>query len=144
MKNITTNVTLSEVQDRTLKIKAAEAGMSKRAFLAHITKGWIEEQGMKSRIHNILEQASKLPNREIYFTAVERLISASLELCEYRVKKEMAKDFGATPEVKNIEEVCQQINEELTVLRQITEIPDVDPDLLSYYIMEDYFQKRAR
>ncbi|NLB52382.1 MAG: hypothetical protein GX808_05515, partial [Syntrophomonadaceae bacterium] len=71
MKEIMTNITLSEKEDRILKIQAAQAGTSKRKLATEITKRWLEEQDVKAWIESVLTQISRMPNNERYFDAVE-------------------------------------------------------------------------
>ncbi len=145
MKNeITTNVTLPAEEDRFLKIKAVEAGISKRGLVAQITKEWIQEQGIKSRISGVITQVSKMPNNEIYFKAIEDLVGGSTKLTECRVRKGMVEDFGGEYKMASEESAARkQIVDALDVLRKITDIPELDPDVLSALLVEDYFTNRS-
>ena len=64
MKNIMTNVTLPEKEDRILKIQAAKVGTSKRKLATQITREWLEEQNIKARISDMLNQISQMPDNE--------------------------------------------------------------------------------
>lgn len=145
MKNeITTNVTLPVEEDRLLKVKAAEAGLSKRSLVTQITRKWIQEQGIKSRIADIITRVSKMPDNETYFQAVENLVSGSTKLTECRVRKGMVEDFGGEYKMASEEGAARkQIVDALDVLRKITDIPELDPDVLSALLVEDYFTSRS-
>jgi hypothetical protein len=141
---ITTNVTLPAEEDRLLKIKAAEAGLSKRSLATQITRKWLQEQSIKSRISDIITQVSRMPDNEAYFRAVEALVSTSTKLVECRVKKGMVEDFGGEYTMASEESAARQkILDALDVLRKITDIPELDPDVLSALLVEDYFTNRS-
>jgi len=147
MKNetITTNVTLPTDEDRVLKIKAAEVGLSKRSLTTQITREWIQEQGIKSRISGIVQQVAKMPNNEKYFSAIEELSKSCPQLTECRVKRGIAEDFGKEYKLLKKENLARaKIIASLETLRQFTEIPEIDPDVFSALFIEDYFKNRIR
>ncbi len=148
MKNedtVMTNITLSADEDRILKIKAAEVGLSKRNLATQITREWIQEQGIKSRISDLISQIAKMPNNERYFKAIEDLGTGCTRLTECRVKRGIADDFGTEYSMADMEAVARgTVMASLETLREITEIPDVDPDVFSALLIEDYFTNRNR
>ena len=146
MKNtITTNVTLPADEDRVLKIKAAEVGLSKRNLATQITREWLVAQGIKSRISDMITRIAQIPNNEKYFKAIEDLTTASTKLTECRVKRGIAENFGYEYSMANEEAAARgKVMASLETLRKITEIPDVDPDVFSDLFIEDYFQNRSR
>lgn len=146
MKNtITTNVTLPADEDRVLKIKAAEVGLSKRNLATQITREWIEEQGIKSRISDMITRIAQMPNNEKYFKAIEDLSSASTKLTECRVKRGIAEDFGYKYSMADEEAAARgKVMSSIETLREITEIPKIDPDVFSALFIEDYFRNRSR
>jgi|LSQX01.2.fsa_nt_gb hypothetical protein len=146
MKNtITTNVTLPADEDRVLKIKAAEVGLSKRNLATQITREWIEAQGIKSRISDMITRIAQMPSNEKYFKAIEDLTTASTKLTECRVKRGIAEDFGYEYSMANKEAVARgKVVASLDLLKDITEIPKIDPDVFSALFIEDYFRNRSR
>lgn len=145
MKNIMTNVTLSEKEDRILKIRAAEAGTSKRKLATQITREWLQEQDIKTRISDMLNQISQMPDNERFFEAVENLVDGSIKLTECRVQKSVNEMFSKEYIVNDTEdEMEQKIKKSLDVLREVFVIPDINPDMLSAAVIESYFKQRAR
>ncbi len=124
--------------------KAIETGKSEINPSIVNTIEWVKEKGMKARIHDFLELASKLPNNDVYYIAADKLVAASMDLCEHRCRNELAKDFGTPPGNKDTDKLYRQVNESIDTLRQIGDIPELDPDLLSYFIIKDYFENRMR
>lgn len=101
---------------------------------------WIQEQGIKSRISDMI---TRMPQNERYFKAIEDLSSASTKLTEYRVKRGIAEDFGTEYKLADEEESARgKVITSLEILRELTEIPEIDPDLFSALFMEDYFRNR--
>ena len=144
MKEIMTNITLSEKEDRILKIQAAQAGTSKRKLATEITKRWLEEQDVKAWIESVLTQISRMPNNERYFDAVETLGDNCIMLTEYNVKEEINKIFGKSFDQDNRKEIKEKILESFKVLREITDVPEFDPDLFSSALSISYFTQRTR
>ena len=144
MKEIMTNITLSEKEDRILKIQAAQAGTSKRKLATEITKRWLEEQDVKAWIESVLTQISRMPNNDRYFDAVETLGDNCIMLTEYNVKEEINKIFGKGVSQDNREEIKEKILESFKVLREITDVPEFDPDLFSSALSNSYFTQRTR
>jgi|LSQX01.2.fsa_nt_gb hypothetical protein len=144
MKEIMTNITLSEKEDRILKIQAAQAGTSKRKLATEITKRWLEEQDVKAWIESVLTQISRMPNNERYFDAVETLGDNCIMLTEYNVKEEINKIFGKSFDQDNRKEIKEKILESFKVLREITDVPEFDPDLFSSALSNSYFTQRTR
>ena len=140
---ITTNVTLPADEDRVLKIKAAEVGLSKRNLATQITREWIEAQGIKSRISDMITRIAQMPNNKKYFQAIEDLSSASTKLTECRVKRGIAEDFGTEYTMADKEtQARDKVMSSIETLREITDIPEIDPDVFSALFMEDYFRNR--
>ncbi|NLB49187.1 MAG: hypothetical protein GX813_05075 [Erysipelotrichia bacterium] len=144
MKEIMTNITLSEKEDRILKIQDAQAGTSKRKLATEITKRWLEEQDVKAWIESVLTQISRMPNNDRYFDAVETLGDNCIMLTEYNVKEEINKIFGKGVSQDNREEIKEKILESFKVLREITDVPEFDPDLFSSALSNSYFTQRTR
>jgi hypothetical protein len=96
-------------------------------------------------ISDIITKASALSDREIYFQAVEDLVSGSTKLTECRVRKGMVEDFGGEYKMVTEESAARQkILDALDVLRKIADIPELDPDVLSALVIEDYFTNRNK
>jgi hypothetical protein len=144
MKDIMTNITLPEKEDRILKIRAAEAGTSKRKLATQITREWLQEQDIKARISDMLNQISQMPDNERLFKAVEDLVDGSIKLTECRVQKSVNEMFGKEYIANDTEEMGQKIKKSLDVLREVFVIPDIDPDMLSAAVIESYFKQRVR
>ncbi len=145
MKDIMTNITLPADEDRALKIKAAEAGLSKRSLATQITRDWLKEQGAKSRISDIIAQVGRMPDNEKFFQAVESLVEGSAALVRCRVQKGVADDFGNEYKLASEEASARkQILDSLEILRQVVDIPEIDADVFSALLVEDYFKKRIR
>ena len=144
MKNIMTNVTLPEKEDRILKIQAAKAGTSKRKLATQITREWLQEQDIKARISDMLNQISQMSDNDRFFEAVEDLVDGSIKLTECRVQKSVNEMFDKEYTADNAEEMGQKIKKSLDVLREVFVIPDIDPDMLSTAVIESYFKQRAR
>jgi len=144
MKNIMTNVTLSEKEDRVLKIQAAKAGTSKRKLATQITREWLQEQDIKARISDMLNQISQMSDNDRFFEAVEDLVDGSIKLTECRVQKSVNEMFDKEYTADNTEEMGQKIKKSLDVLREVFVIPDINPDMLSAAVIESYFKQRAR
>lgn len=145
MKDIMTNITLPEEEDRLLKVRAAEAGTSKRKLATQITREWLQEQDIKIRISDMLKQISQMPDNNRFFNAIEDLVDGSIKLTECRVQKSVNEMFDKEYDVKNTEEkMRQKIKDSLEVLSQVFIIPDIDPDMLSAAVIESYFKQRLR
>lgn len=145
MKNIMTNITLPEKEDRILKIQAAKAGTSKRKLATQITRKWLQEQDIKTRISDVIDQISQMPDNERFFKAVEDLVDGSIKLTECRVQKSVNEMFNKEYVASDTEEeMRQKIRDSLEVIREIYIIPDIDPDMLSAAIIESYFRQRVR
>lgn len=145
MKDIMTNITLPADEDRFLKIKAAEAGLSKRSLATQITRDWLKEQGVKSRISDMIAQVGRMPDNEKFFQAIESLVEGSVKLVHCRVQKGVADDFGSEYKLASEEEVARQrILNSLGILRQVADIPEIDADVFSALLVEDYFKNRIR
>jgi hypothetical protein len=145
MKDIMTNITLPADEDRFLKIKAAEAGLSKRSLATQITRDWLKEQGVKSRISDMIAQIGRMPDNEKFFQAIESLVEGSVKLVHCRVQKGVADDFGSEYKLASEEEVARQrILNSLGILRQVADIPEIDADVFSALLVEDYFKNRIR
>lgn len=144
MKNIMTNITLPEKEDRILKIQAAKAGTSKRKLATQITREWLQEQDIKARISDMLNQISQMSDNDRFFEAVEDLVDGSIKLTECRVQKSVNEMFDKEYTADNAEEMGQKIKKSLDVLREVFVIPDIDPDMLSAAVIESYFKQRAR
>lgn len=142
-ETITTNVTLPADEDRILKIQAAEAGLSKRNLATQITREWIESQGIKSRISEMITRIAQIPNNGRYFQAIVDLSSASTKLTECRVKRGIAEDFGQTYSLAEEESQARyKVISAIEILREITDIPEIEPDVFSALFMEGYFRDR--
>lgn len=103
------------------------------------------EQGVKAFISGLIIKVSTMPEREIYFKAVENLVSGSTKLVECRVKKGMAADFGSEYKMATEEEAARRkILDSLEILRRVENIPEIDPDIFSALLVEDYFTNRIR
>lgn len=102
------------------------------------------EQGIKAFISGIITKVSTMPDREKYFQAIEELVGGSTKLTECRVKKEMAKDFGLKYAAAEEHEARKKVLESLDVLRKICDIPEIDPNIFSALLVEDYFTNRTR
>lgn len=139
-----TNVTLPEKEDRILKIQAAKAGTSKRKLATQITREWLQEQDIKARISDMLNQISQMSDNDRFFEAVEDLVDGSIKLTECRVQKSVNEMFDKEYTADNAEEMGQKIKKSLDVLREVFVIPDIDPDMLSTAVIESYFKQRAR
>ena len=145
MKDIMTNITLPEKEDRVLKIQAAKAGTSKRKLATQITREWLEEQNIKARISDMLNQISQMPDNERFFNAVEDLVDGSIKLTECRVQKSVNEMFDKEYNANDTEEeMRQKIKDSFKVLREVFAVPDIDPDMLSAAVIESYFKQRAR
>lgn len=139
-----TNITLPEKEDRILKIQAAKAGTSKRKLATQITREWLQEQDIKARISDMLNQISQMSDNDRFFEAVEDLVDGSIKLTECRVQKSVNEMFDKEYTADNAEEMGQKIKKSLDVLREVFVIPDIDPDMLSAAVIESYFKQRAR
>lgn len=145
MKDIMTNITLPADEDRLLKIKAAEAGLSKRSLATQITRDWLKEQGVKSRISDMIAQVGRMPDNEKFFEAIESLVEGSMKLVHCRVQKGVADDFGSEYKLATEEEAARQrVLNSLGILRQVADIPEIDADVFSALLVEDYFKNRIR
>ncbi len=145
MKEVMTNVTLPQNEDNALKVRAIEAGMSKRSLATQITREWLRGQDVKSRIAAMLNQISHMPDNNEYFQAVEDLIDGSVMLTECRVKKEVARSFESEYKLEAEEiKAREKIVNSLKVLGQVFPGLEHDPDLLSAAIVESYFVHRRR
>ena len=147
MKKIMTNITLSEQEDRILKIQAAQAGTSKRKLATEITRRWLEKQDVKAWIESVLTQISRMPNNERYFDAVETLGDNCIMLDTCKVQEGINKIFknNVYPgNQENKEEAKKKILESFKVLREITDVPEFDPDLFSSALSSSYFTQRTR
>lgn len=145
MKDIMTNITLPEKEDRILKIQAAKAGTSKRKLATQITREWLQEQDIKSRISDMLKQVSQMPDNERFFKAVENLVDSSIKLTECRVQKSINEMFEKEYTANDTEEeMRKKMQNSLATLREVFAIPDINPDMLSAAIIESYFKQRTR
>lgn len=145
MKDIMTNITLPEKEDRILKIQAAKVGTSKRKLATQITREWLEEQNIKARISDMLNQISQMPDNERFFNAVEDLVDGSIKLTECRVQKSVNEMFDKEYNANDTEEeMRQKIKDSFKVLREVFAVPDIDPDMLSAAVIESYFKQRVR
>lgn len=110
-----------------------------------ITRDWIHEQGIKSRISDLIGRGAKMPNNEKYFSAIEDLSKGCTQLTECRVKRGIAEDFGKEYKLLEKENSAREkILASLVILRELTEISKIDPDVFSVLSIEDYFQNRIR
>lgn len=101
-------------------------------------------RGIKSKISDIVVQVAQMPNKERYFKAIEDLSSASTQLTECRVKRGIAGDFGTQYSLENEEtQARSKVISSIEILREITEIPEIDPDVFSALFIEDYFTNRS-
>ena len=141
-KNIMTNITLSEKEDRILKIKAAQFGTSKRKLATRITQEWLENQNIKTWISDLLKQISMMPDNDKLFDTVQDLIDSSIKLAELRTLKEVRKDFGREALPTDEEDAMRgKVVRSLEGLRSITSIPELDPDMFSFVLTRSYFKQ---
>ncbi|WP_054692429.1 hypothetical protein [Syntrophomonas palmitatica] len=138
---ITTNVTLSDAEDRELKIQAVSNGTSKRNLVTQITREWLEEQALRNKITAIASHIRTLPGRDRYFDALEQLIEASITLIEDQTKRSAAEVFKKEF-VSQQDQATSQMSNALAILREVTEIPEMDLTELGFAIVKTYFTTR--
>lgn len=94
----------------------------------------------------MVSKIAKMPDNERFFKAIENLTNGCTQLVECRVTRGIAEDFGTKYSLMTDEEALarRKVMASLETLREIAEIPEVDPDVFSALLIEDYFRNRDR